>query len=106
MTKRGTIQGHSYLLTDTNYHIDNSCEVRKDLFCYFYTLRLTPQTSESQVWQRSDFSLSMEWASHNFAYKLGIARKRTASVDLNYPQKWYVKALYTIVGLLGWIFIK
>lgn len=33
-------------------------------------------------------------------------RSRTKDVDLNYPQRWYVKAAYSIFGTLVYPFIK
>lgn len=39
------------------------------------------------VLERSNFSLLLEWASHNLLYDLHIARERTKDVDLEYPQK-------------------
>ena len=58
------------------------------------------------VLERSNFSLLLEWASHNLLYDLHIARERTKDVDLEYPQKWYYKVAYFIIGLLALIVIK
>lgn len=55
---------------------------------------------------RSRFSMKMEWTCHNALYGLGIARDRTKDVDLDYPQKWYMKVAYTVGGLLTWLFIN
>lgn len=55
---------------------------------------------------RSDRSLVLEWAAHNLLYKLGIARDHTADLGLEWPQKWYLKLGYWIVGNLGMIFLK
>lgn len=43
---------------------------------------------------RSIKSMVNEWVAHNNLYKLGYKRERTGSVDLNYPQKWYMPILY------------
>lgn len=48
--------------------------------------------------KRSKRSLLREWAAHKLAYLVGFQRARTASVDLNYPQRWWVKVLYFFVG--------
>lgn len=49
--------------------------------------------------KRSFRSLISEWRTHNRLYKWGYKRERTADVDLNYPQKWYVKIAYAILGI-------
>jgi hypothetical protein len=36
---------------------------------------------------------------HNRLYKLHILRDRTKDVDLEYKQKWYLKVLYSILGI-------
>lgn len=58
------------------------------------------------IWQRTIGSLRREWASHNLAYSLGICRKKTADVDLNFEQKWYEKLAYFIVGSIALLVIK
>lgn len=53
---------------------------------------------------RSTRSLLREWAAHKLLYQLGILRSHTASVDLNHPQPWYVRAAYWLVGGVALIF--
>ena len=48
---------------------------------------------------RSLWSMIREWVSHNNAYVIGYKRERVGSVDLNFPQKWYVKVLYFILSM-------
>lgn len=48
----------------------------------------------------------LEWATHNFCYKINFERNRTKDVDLNYPQEKKVNILYNIVGVLVWLFVK
>jgi len=55
---------------------------------------------------RSRKSLKLEWATHNGLYNLGLWRSRTKDVDLEYPQSWYHKIIYWILGNLFWLFIK
>lgn len=43
--------------------------------------------------------LTKEWIVHNRLYKLGLFRSRTKDVDLEYQQKWYLKAIYWILGI-------
>ena len=54
---------------------------------------------------RSRFSLKMEWAVHNFLYKIHYKREQTKDVDLDDPcdhPEW----IYEILGCLVWIFIR
>lgn len=44
--------------------------------------------------------MCLEWATHNFLYKIGYQRERTQDVDLDYPQKWYYKIGYSVIGVL------
>ena len=58
------------------------------------------------VWHRPMKALCREWACHNAAYSLGIRRGKTKDVDLDYPQKWYVRAAYWVIGSIVWLFIR
>ena len=61
---------------------------------------------ESQVWNRSIDSLKREWAAHNAFHAMGIFRSRTGHMDLNWPQPWFVRLGYAILGRVVWPFIK
>ena len=61
---------------------------------------------QNPVWNRSIKSLKREWALHNFLYLLGVARKKTKHVFLDYPQKWYARLGYFVFGSLSMLFIK
>lgn len=50
---------------------------------------------------RSTNSLLREWAAHKAAWLLHFKRERAASVDLNYPQRWWVCALYLVCGSIA-----
>lgn len=95
---------------DGNIHITDSYKVAKRDFEKVLLGRewdayAECNQSEIVVFQnRIHFSLKMEWACHNFLYNLGIARERTASVDLNYPNKW--EWLYIIGGIAVWLFVR
>lgn len=54
---------------------------------------------ECAVFNRSYFSLMCEWKAHNRLYKLGMWKSHTKDVDLEYPQKWYYKIIYFILGI-------
>jgi hypothetical protein len=58
------------------------------------------------IWGRSEASIKREWAAHNLAYSLGIARKKTADCDLNFEQKWIEKLAYGVVGTIALWVIK
>ena len=57
------------------------------------------------VWRSMD-SMINEWCVHNLLYKLGIARSHTASVDINYPLKWYESITYAILGPIAKLLLK
>lgn len=93
-----------YSITKENVHIRNSCDVPKGRFDReLWHLRILYPSC--QVFRRSQWSLRMEWATHNALYRLGIQRSRTKDVDLNYPQKWWVRAAYSVAGPIVWLFI-
>ena len=56
-------------------------------------------TMDTPFNHRSLWSMIREWVSHNNAYIIGYKRERVGSVDLNFPQKWYVKVLYFILSM-------
>ena len=56
-------------------------------------------TMDTPFNHRSLWSMIREWVSHNNAYVIGYKRERVGSVDLNFPQKWYVKVLYFILSI-------
>ena len=37
---------------------------------------------------------------------LGLLRKRTGDTDLNWPQKWYIRLGYAVLGTIVWPFVK
>ena len=53
---------------------------------------------------RSNYSLSCEWAVHNALYKLGLFRSQTKDVDMEYPCRrgW----LYIILGSIIYPFVR
>lgn len=64
------------------------------------------ENPDSPVWNRSIRSLCFEWATHNVLYALGIRRSKTADVDFEYPQKWYLRFCYSVIGFLVFPFIE
>lgn len=59
---------------------------------------------ETSVFERSIFSLKMEWICHNFLYNIGYKREQTKDVDLDNPAD-HPEWLYILCGLLVWIFV-
>ena len=60
--------------------------------------------TETSVFQRSFFSMKMEWICHNFLYGVGYERERTGDVDLDNPTdrpEWQ----YIVCGILFWILV-
>ena len=94
-----------YSVSENNIHFDSSFRVRKDDF-EEELKALREQHPESQVWNRSVESLKREWATHNAFHAMGIFRSRTAHMDLNWPQPWYVRLGYAVIGKVVWPFIK
>jgi len=54
---------------------------------------------ECNSFKRSYKSIIAEWRTHNRLYRLGYKKKRTGSVDINYPLKWYIELVYKILGI-------
>lgn len=94
----------TYYITYNNLHIENSFTVKKTKMCK--KLKEIRKASEGGtiVFERSLFSLAMEWTAHNFLYAIGYERERTKDCDLDNPcdrPEWQ----YIIAGLLTWLLI-
>ena len=85
-----------YKVTPTNIQLKSSFEVRKEDF-ERELLAMREAHPESLVWNRSIKSLKREWAAHNAFHALGVFRKQTADVDLDWPQGWLMR-----VGMVLW----
>ena len=94
-----------YTITKDNLHLVDSHKVIKRVFDRELS-RIKGLHPNSDVWLRSFRSMRKEWATHNALYALGLFRKRTKDCDLNYPQRWYAKVAYSILGTLVYPFIK
>lgn len=103
------MKNDKYTITENNLHIEDSYKVRKkEIRSKLIEILVEDIRNHdpdcSNVWNRSDFSLQMEWAVHNALYALGLWRSHTKDVDLNADCK--IEWLYKIVGCLVWVFIK
>lgn len=58
------------------------------------------------VWNRSIQSLKREWAAHNLLYSLNIRREKTKDVDFDYPQGFFHRFAYFILGSFALLVIK
>lgn len=93
-----------YIVGKTNLKIYDSFRVQKcDMRSVLERIK-AENTKETTVFNRSFFSLQMEWICHNFLYGIGYERKRTKDVDLDNPSdrpEW----VYCICGMLVWLFV-
>lgn len=95
-----------YTLTKTNLHIVDSykvhkCAMRKELI----NVRDSSSIEETDVFERSLYSLKSEWICHNFLYMIGYQRERTKDADLDNPcdhPEWMYYVGRFFVGLLVW----
>ena len=84
--------------------IYNSYKVRKwDMRTVLKRIK-EQNTIATTVFQRSIFSMKMEWICHNFLYEIGYVRERTKDVDLDNPPD-HPEWQYIICGFLVWLFV-
>lgn len=93
-----------YVVDTTSVKIYDSYKVRKWNMRPVLKRIKTENKTETTVFQRSLFSLKMEWICHNFLYNVGYERKRTKDVDLDNPAD-HPEWLYILCGILVWIFV-
>lgn len=96
----------TFSVTKNNIHIENSCNVLKNDFQGILSLIGRQYPGNEVLANRSVKSMEREWCVHNWCHAHGIAKERTRSVDLNWPQRWWVKAIYAVAGTLLWPFTK
>ena len=95
----------SITVSANNIHLESSFKVRKEDFERELEA-IREQHPDSLVWNRSIDSLKREWATHNAFHAIGIFRDRTGHMDLNWPQPWFVRLGYALIGSIVWPFIK
>lgn len=91
-------------MTQDNLRIYDSCDVKKRNMSTFLRDLREKRGTETTVFERSLFSLKMEWCVHNFLFAIGYKRDQTKDVDLNNPcdrPEW----LYIVCGILVWLFV-
>ena len=94
-----------YSISTDNIQLKSSFKVKKEDF-ERELLAMREEHPECLVWNRSIKSLKLEWAAHNAFHALGVFRKKTADVDLDWPQGWLMRVGYWIAGAVVWPFIK
>ena len=94
-----------YSISDNNLHLVDSAFCSKHRF-WKELADIYVKNKECLVFSRSINSLMNEWATHNALYALGIFKSHTIDVDLNYPQRWWERLGYWLVGNIVWPFIK
>ena len=81
----------------TNVHIVDSYKIVSD---YGIGLNCTEIHDKYPEFQRSVGSWVEEWKAHNLLYYLGIAKKRTGSVDLNEREPQWRLTGYKILSFI------
>ena len=101
-----SIDGLNIIITPNNIHIEDSYRVvnpvdmkhvLNDTIDFLNTNHITMDTPFNH---RSICSMVSEWKTHNNLYTLNIQPERTKSIDLDWPQKWYYKLGYWILGII------
>ena len=102
-----TIYSYNITITNNNIHITDSHKVKARESMKNILNILREYLNDSNITMKTPFdyrsnnSLIREWITYNNLYRLGLHQDRVKDIDLNYPQKWYVKILYTIGSLIN-----
>jgi len=95
-------------VTDTCVTVFDSYKVSKKVFSpYLNDLRLCYDVTVFR--ERTNKSMTDEWACHNFMYDIDIFGwfcARTKDVDMQYPLTWWESIIYPCFGWFCKIFIK
>ena len=91
------------VVRDNSIRIENGYLVKGRAFGFVLN-RIRAEEPNEVTANRSNYSLSCEWAVHNALYKLGLFRSRTKDVDMEYPcrRAW----LYIILGSIIYPFVR
>ena len=100
------MENNNYRVTDNNITIFDSYKVSKKKFKNILN-GIKSKNPQNNVFKNRKISgMCLEWVIHNFCYLINFHRERTKDVDLNYPEKTFVKIGYCVIGSLVWLFIK
>lgn len=100
------VNGHEITITTNNINIKDSYlvwdpyDMHDMLDKIKVFLKENSITMDTPLNHRTKLSMIREWISHNNAYYLGYKKDQVCDVDLNYPQKWYVKIIYFFCSLI------
>lgn len=94
-----------YKIFSNRIKLFDSCFISKDRF-QFEIDKIRNLHPTCHLWARSDCSIKREWAAHSLAFNWGIRRDKTADVDLEFEQKWWMSLFYFIVGNIALLIIK
>lgn len=83
---------------ELSYLIETRSEMKSILVDLKNQLDRASITMETPYDHRSIESMVNEWVAHNNCYKLGLWKDRVISVDLNYPQPWYMPFIYWLTS--------
>lgn len=94
-------KGVKITVSENNINIENSYKITskkeiREILDYIIVHRECEVTKH-----RTLNSMLNEWIAHNNLYILHIARERTGSVDLNYPQAKWVSACYWFLSRIA-----
>lgn len=97
--------GNKYLkvdLSEDNVKIYKSYKLVKTEDIKAFLEKLIKKHSEDGfvITKRSLKSMIYEWKGHNLLFYLHLFRSHTTDVDLEYPQKWYMKAMWFCLGVI------
>lgn len=91
---------YNFIIVNDLIHVNDSYLVNSRKEINEFLLKQKEQHSDYAIFNRSIKGMVNEWMVHNLCYKLHIFRSHTRDVDLEYPQKWYFKIAYNIIGSL------
>lgn len=88
-------------LSESNTKIYSSYKVKKysDIKAFILRTRMLVGYKNYAINNRKLFGMILEWRAHNLLYSLHLFRSHTKDVDLEYPQKWYYKIIWGIIGI-------
>ena len=95
----------NYIFPSDSIPLKSSFRIKKDDFDREF-LAMREEYPECMVWNTSIKSLKKEWAAHNAFHAMGVFRKETADVDLNWLQGWLTRVRGLDCGMGGLAFIR
>ena len=88
------------IVGDNCVTIQNSYTIDKRMVMRDVLNDLRDNFSSAVFDNRGNISMIFEWVAHNNLYNLHICRSHTKDVDFEYPQKWYFKLAWFLLGII------